>query len=53
MNNSIKEVIEGERNDPFILLEEHFFTAALLYKKIMKSNLEDLSHEVLEFFSEP
>jgi hypothetical protein len=36
----MKIVIEGERNDPFILLEEHFFAAVLLYKKIMESNLK-------------
>jgi hypothetical protein len=28
--NSMKIVIEGERNDPFIQLEEHFFTTVLL-----------------------
>jgi hypothetical protein len=38
--NSMKIVIEGERNDHFILLEEHFFAAVLLYKKIMESNLK-------------
>jgi hypothetical protein len=39
-NNSVKKVVEGERNDPFVLLEEHLFAVVLLYKKIMKSNLK-------------
>jgi hypothetical protein len=37
MINSIK-VTEGNINDPFVLLEEHFLDAVLLYKKIMKWN---------------
>jgi hypothetical protein len=30
MNNSMKKVIEGKRNAPFVLLEEHFFAAIML-----------------------
>jgi hypothetical protein len=51
-NNSVKNVTEKERNDPFILLEEHFFTAVLLYNKNYEIHFKDLSQEVLEFFSE-
>jgi hypothetical protein len=51
--NSMKKVIEGNINDPFVLHEEHFFDAVLLYKKNYEVELEDLSHEVVEFFSEP
>jgi hypothetical protein len=39
-NNSINEVIEEKTNDPFLLLEEHFFTAFLVYKKLMNYNLK-------------
>jgi hypothetical protein len=39
-NNSIKKGIEEKRNDLFILLEEHFFAAVMLYKKNMKCNLK-------------
>jgi hypothetical protein len=42
-NNSINEVIEAKTNDPFLLLEEHFFDAILLYKKIMKFNSKKCS----------
>jgi hypothetical protein len=51
MNNSMKKVIEGKRNDPFILLEKHFFAAGLLYKKNYKVEFKDRTYEVLEFFS--
>jgi hypothetical protein len=40
MINSMKKVIEGKTNDPFIVLEEHFFVAFMLYKKIMRCNLK-------------
>jgi hypothetical protein len=53
MTNSMKKVVEGKTNNPFILLEEHFFTIVMLYKKNYEVQLEDLSHEVLDFFSEP
>jgi hypothetical protein len=46
-NNFINNVIEAKRNDPFLLLKEHFFTVVLLYKKIYEVQLKDLSHEVL------
>jgi hypothetical protein len=39
-DNSINEVIEEKTNDPFLLLEEHFFTAFLVYKKLMNYNLK-------------
>jgi hypothetical protein len=52
-SNSMKKVIQGNINDPFILLEEHFFDAVLLYKKNYEVELEDLSHEDLAFFSKP
>jgi hypothetical protein len=51
--NFMKIVIEGERNYPFMLLEEHFSAVVLLYKKKYGVQFEDLSNEVLEFFSEP
>jgi hypothetical protein len=38
--NFMKKVIEGNINNSFILLEEHFFDAILLYKKIMRWNLK-------------
>ncbi len=47
------ELIEEKINDPFLLLEEHYFTAVLLHNKIYKVQFEDLSHEVLKFFFEP
>jgi hypothetical protein len=43
-NNSIKKVIEGERNDPFILLDEHFFVVVLLYNKNYEVQYEDLHY---------
>jgi hypothetical protein len=42
-NNSMKKVTEGERNDPFVLLEEHFFATVLLYNKNYEVQFEDLS----------
>jgi hypothetical protein len=53
MTNSMKKVIEGKTNDPFILLKEHFFTIVMLYKKNYEVWFEDLSHEILDFFPEP
>jgi hypothetical protein len=53
MNNSINKLIEEKINDPFLLLEEHYFTTVLLHNKIYKVQFEDLPHEVLEFFLEP
>jgi hypothetical protein len=50
--NSMKKVVEGNIKDPFVLLEEYFFDAVLLYRKNYEVELEDLSHENLEFFSE-
>jgi hypothetical protein len=52
-NNSMKKVIGGERNNPFLLLEEHFFAIILLYNKNYEVQFEELSQEVLKFFSEP
>jgi hypothetical protein len=53
MNNSINKVIEEKTNDPFLLLEEHFFATVLLYKTNYEIQFKHLSPEVLEFFSEP
>jgi hypothetical protein len=53
INNSINKVIEAKINEHFILLEENLFVAALLYKKIYGVLFEDLSHGVIQFFSEP
>jgi hypothetical protein len=53
MINSINTVIEAKTNGPFVLLEEIFFAAILLYNKNYEVHFEDLSHKVLEFFSEP
>jgi hypothetical protein len=33
-NNSINKVIEEKTNDPFLLLEEHFFIAFLCIKNL-------------------
>jgi hypothetical protein len=52
MNKSINELIEGKIKDPFLLLEDNLFTAALLYNKTYKVQIDDLSHEVLEYFLE-
>jgi hypothetical protein len=52
-NNSINKVIEAKTTDPFLQLEEHFIAVVLLYQKIYEIQFESLSHEVLEFFSEP
>jgi hypothetical protein len=41
MNNSINKLIEEKINDPFLLLEEHYFTAVLLHNKIYKVQFED------------
>jgi hypothetical protein len=46
-------VIEAKTNEPFVLLEENFFATILLYKENYEVQFEDMSHEVLEFFSEP
>jgi hypothetical protein len=51
--NSIKKVIEEKTNDPFLLLQEHLSTAFFVYKKTYELQFDDLSYEVLEFFSEP
>jgi hypothetical protein len=51
--NSMRKVIEWNINDSFVLLKEHFFHVVLLYKKNYELKSEDMSHEVLEFFSEP
>jgi hypothetical protein len=51
VNNSMNKVIEGKINAPFVLLEEHFFAAIMLYKK-NEVQFEDLLHGVLDFFSE-
>jgi hypothetical protein len=50
VNNSIK-VIEAKNRNPFLLSEEHFFTPILMYKRPYKVQFEELSHEVLQFFS--
>jgi hypothetical protein len=48
-NNAINKVIQDKISDPFILNQEHFFTTFLVYKKPYEFELEDLSHEVLQF----
>jgi hypothetical protein len=52
INNSMKKVIEGKINAPFVLLEEHFSAAVMLYNKKYEVQFEELSHEILDFFSE-
>jgi hypothetical protein len=49
MNNSVTKLIEEKTNHPFVLLEEHFFIAILLHKKIMKFNLKTLHMKFLSF----
>jgi hypothetical protein len=51
-NNSIDKMIDEKIDDPFLLLEEHFFATVLLHKKTYEVQFEDISHEVFEFFSE-
>jgi hypothetical protein len=53
MNNSINKLIKEKINDPFLLVEQHFFITVLLHNKIYEVQFEDLSHKVLKFFSEP
>jgi hypothetical protein len=43
MSNSTEKVIEGKINAPFILLEEHFSTAVMLYNKKYEVQFEDLT----------
>jgi hypothetical protein len=50
-NISINKEIELKTEDPFLVLDEHFFTADLVYKTHYKVQFQGLSHEVLEFFS--
>jgi hypothetical protein len=45
------KIFESNDEDPFLLLEEHFFEAVMVCKKYYDVELEDLSHEVVEFFS--
>jgi hypothetical protein len=45
--NSINKVIEAKTNDSFILHEEHFFAAVLLYKKLMRLNSKTCRMEFL------
>jgi hypothetical protein len=52
-NNSINKVIKEKINNSFLLLEEYFFAAVLLYKRNYEVQFQNLSPEVLEFFSEP
>jgi hypothetical protein len=51
MNNFINKLIEEKINDPFLLLEEHFFATILLHNETYEVQFEDLSLEVLGFFS--
>jgi hypothetical protein len=46
-NISINKEIESKTEDPFLLLDEHFFTADLVYKKHYDVQLEGLLNEVL------
>jgi hypothetical protein len=45
MNKSIDKLIEGKTKD-------NLFTAALLHNKTYEVEFDDLSHKVLEYFSE-
>jgi hypothetical protein len=48
---SINKENESKIEDPFLLLDEHFFIADLVYKKRYQVQFEGLSLEVLEPFS--
>jgi hypothetical protein len=50
-NISINKENESKTEDPFLLLNEHFAAANLVYKKCYEVQFHGLSHEVLEFFS--
>jgi hypothetical protein len=43
--------LSQKTEDPFILLEEHFFKAVMACKKCYGLQFEDLSGEVVELFS--
>jgi hypothetical protein len=45
------KMIEEKNNNPFVLLEEHFFTAFVVHRKPCNFVFKDLSHETLQFFS--
>jgi hypothetical protein len=40
----------NKKSDPLVLLEEHFITAVVEYKKIYQIQFEDLWQEVVLFF---
>jgi hypothetical protein len=50
-NISINKENESKIKDPFLLLDEHFFAADLVYTKRYEVQFKGLSHEVLKFFS--
>jgi hypothetical protein len=46
-----KSVDRGKTKDHFLLIKDNLFAAALLHNKTYEVEFEDLSHEVLEYFS--
>jgi hypothetical protein len=50
MSNFADKILESKNEDPFVLLEEHFFQAIIFYKKYYDFEFKDLSHEVVDFF---
>jgi hypothetical protein len=49
-SNYNNKVFESKNNDSFLILEEHFFDAVVIYKKNYEVQFEDLPHEVVDFF---
>jgi hypothetical protein len=52
-NTSNKEVLQTKLHDPFLLLEDHYFAATLLHQNTYAICFENLSQEMLDFFSLP
>jgi hypothetical protein len=51
MSNYANKIFESKNEDSFVLLKEHFFEAVMACKKCNGLEFEDLSGEVVEFFS--
>ena len=47
--NYINKVFELKNNDPFLLLEKHFF--AVVVQKKYEAEFEDLPQEIVQYFS--
>jgi hypothetical protein len=43
-------LFDSKNNGHFLLLEEHFFDAIVMYKKNFEVKFENLPHEIVDFF---